>query len=207
MTRSDPYREYVEEYDRWYDENKAAYLSELACIKELLPAPGRGLEIGVGTGRFAVPLGIEWGIDPAGEMLKKARARGIRLIQAAADDLPFAGEKFDFVLLVTALCFLPNPLQALKEAGRTLTREGSVIIGLVDRESYLGRKYEEKKEKSRFYRSATFYSVPEVLRLLSSGGYRETAIRQTLFGQADAVQSSREGFGEGGFVVVAARKI
>ena len=202
-----PYREYSEEYDRWYDENQTAYLSELSCLKQFIPSSGRGLEVGVGTGRFAGPLRIKWGIDPVAEMLAKARDRGIRVIRAEADCLPFAGKQFDFVLFVTALCFLPDPRQALTEAGRVARPGGRLIIGRVDRDSFLGLKYQAKKEKSRFYREATFYSVPEVLRLLTTAGWREPAIRQTLFGKVDAVQASREGCGEGGFVVVAARKM
>ncbi len=201
-----PYQKYAEEYDRWYDGNKVAYLSELACLKEFIPSSGRGLEVGVGTGRFAASLGIEWGIDPAGEMLEKARARGVTAIRAEAERLPFAGRQFDFVLFVTSICFLPDPARALAEAGRVVRPDGIVIIGLVDRESAVGRKYEAKKEKSRFYKKARFHSVPEVRRLLASTGWRETAIRQTLVGKVDGVQVSREGYGEGGFVVVAARR-
>ena len=207
MEITSPYREYVEEYDRWYDEHQAAYLSEVACVREMIPETGRGLEVGVGTGRFAAPLQIKWGVDPASGMLEKARARGVAVIRAAADRLPFSGRRFDFGLFVTSICFLPDPAAALEEAARVVRSGGSVIVGLVDRESGLGRKYEEKKGKSRFYKKATFYSVPEVLRLLASAGWGETAVRQTLFGRVDAVQSSREGYGEGGFAVVSARKI
>ena len=206
MQTVNPYRKFAEEYDRWYDENKAAYLSELSCLKRFIPSSGRGLEVGVGTGRFAGPLRIKWGVDPAAMMLEQARDRGIGVIRAEADGLPFTGEQFDFVLFVTALCFLPDPARSLAEAGRVVRSGGSLIIGLVDRESFLGRKYQAKKDKSRFYREATFYSVPEVLRLLAASGWREPAIRQTLFGKVETVQASREGYGEGGFVVVAARK-
>jgi len=47
MEITSPYREYVEEYDRWYDEHQAAYLSEVACVREMIPGTGRGLEVGV----------------------------------------------------------------------------------------------------------------------------------------------------------------
>jgi len=84
-----------------------------------------------------------------------------------------------------------------------------LIVGFVDRESYLGKIYQAKKSKSRFYRDAEFYSVPDVMKLLPSASWREIEIRQTLFESTDEktiVQTSRGGYGEGGFVVVSAGK-
>jgi ubiquinone/menaquinone biosynthesis C-methylase UbiE len=51
-------------------------------------------------------------------MLKNmiARKRGIDVCVAAAEELPFKRTSFDFVLLVTTICFLQNPVQALQEA-------------------------------------------------------------------------------------------
>ena len=43
----------AEKYDRWFDKNRNTYLSELEAVKYFLPAKGKGVEIGVGTGRFA----------------------------------------------------------------------------------------------------------------------------------------------------------
>jgi len=50
---------YPKEYDNWYEENKFAYLSEIEALKKVIPEKGEGLEIGVGTGRFAQPLRIK----------------------------------------------------------------------------------------------------------------------------------------------------
>ena len=41
------------------DKNRDVYHAELETIRRALPPPpARGLEVGVGSGRFAVPLGI-----------------------------------------------------------------------------------------------------------------------------------------------------
>ena len=204
-----PYQAYPWEYDHWYDQNRPAYLSELESVKEALPHAGVGLEIGIETGRFAGTLGIEWGIDPAREMLDRARDRGVGVIQGWGEELPFPPRCFDYVVMVTVLCFFSSPDRVVEEAHRVLKEEGRLIVGFVDRESYLGRMYQAKKGKSRFYREAKFYSVPDVLQLLPSVGWREIAVRQTLFestGEKTAVQASRAGYGEGGFVVVSGRK-
>jgi len=64
---------YTNEYDQWYERNKFVYLSELEALKKVVPKKGKGLEIGVGTGRFAEPLGISYGLDPSEKMLEIAK--------------------------------------------------------------------------------------------------------------------------------------
>jgi len=71
---------YSEEYDRWYERNKFAYLSEIEALKKVVPKKGKGLEIGVGTGRFAHALGVSVGIDPSENMLQIARKRKIKIM-------------------------------------------------------------------------------------------------------------------------------
>jgi hypothetical protein len=61
----EPFEKYAQKYDEWFDKNKFAYESELQAIKELLPINKNGIEIGVGSGRFASPLGIKLGVDPS----------------------------------------------------------------------------------------------------------------------------------------------
>jgi hypothetical protein len=48
-------------------------------VRSLLPAGGYGVEIGVGTGRFAVSLGIAVGVEPSPAMAELARRRGIEV--------------------------------------------------------------------------------------------------------------------------------
>ena len=64
------------EYDAWYDRHPALYRTELAALQRVVPS-GMGLEIGVGTGRFAAPLGVGFGLDPAIRMLRLAKERGL----------------------------------------------------------------------------------------------------------------------------------
>ena len=82
---TEPFIRHHRRYDDWFERHRAAYLSELLAVRTLLPWKGRGLEIGVGTGRFASPLGVEFGIDPAAEMLDYAEARGVRVVRAVAE--------------------------------------------------------------------------------------------------------------------------
>jgi len=194
-------------YDAWYDRHEAAFLSEVAALKKVLPRGKRGLEIGVGTGRFAARLNIGTGIDPSRKMLASARARGVSVRRGRGEDLPFPDGAFDYVAVIITLCFVKRPEKVLKEARRVLTKSGRVIIGIVDRESFLGRHY--RKKKSVFYRQARFFSVKEVTDLLTEADFASFSYFQTLSVLPDrmvSVERPRKGFGKGGFVVIAAEK-
>src|SRR3989337_3951512 len=151
--------ELAQEYDKWFDESRCAYESEVLALRKFIPKNGKGLEVGVGTGRFAIPLGVKIGVEPAKAMADIARKRGIIVVEAMAEDLPFDDASFDFVLMVTTICFLQNPIRGLEEAKRVLKPGGYMIIGMIDKESPLGRIYEAKKNNSKFYRHAHSYSV------------------------------------------------
>ncbi len=207
---TDAFEQYALEYDDWFERHEMVYRAELAAIEVLLPRAGRGLEIGVGTGRFAGPLGIKVGVEPARAMAARAKNRGIEVVRGYAEALPIRTASFDFALMVTVLCFLADPIPALQEATRILKPQGRLIIGVIDPDSPLGRSYEANKGKSKFYRQARFLPIPQVLKWLAELGYKNPEIRQTVF-QAlpdnTAPEPVREGYGAGAFVVIAAREI
>ena len=204
----EPFEQYTERYEKWFDKNKFAYLSELKGIKSLLPT-GEGIEIGVGTGKFAEPLSIGFGVDPSLSMLEKARIRNIRVLRGVAEELPVAGGLFDFALITTTLCFLKNIVEAFKEAKRVLKEDGSIILGFIDRESFLGESYMKKKENNPFYKFARFYSVKEIKKKLEKVGFSNPEIKQTLFTfpeELNSIDYIKDSYGEGGFVIIRMRK-
>jgi len=198
---------YYKRYDSWYEKNKFAYLSELGAIRKVLPNGGNGLEIGVGTGRFAAALGIQTGIDPSKNMIKIARKRGIDARLGFGESLPFKDSVFNYVLIIVTLCFAKNPRKVLKEAKRVLKNNGKIIIGIVNKDSFLGRFY--RKKKSIFYEKAHFFTVKDVVDLLKASGFDRVATLQTLFNlpaNMKSVHKVRKGFGKGGFVIITAQK-
>ncbi len=205
-TRS-PYEDHAEAYDGWFDENRFAFESELRAVRFLLPRGGTGVEVGVGTGRFAGELGIAIGVEPSRSMRRIARERGISVIAGVAEALPFRDGRFDFVLLVTVLCFLDDAVASLREARRVLNPSGSLVIGFLDRDSPVGKTVEDRKDESPYYRHATFYSAREVASLLERAGFASMSFVQTIFRDPagmDGPDPVREGHGQGCFVVVRA---
>lgn len=206
MTKTAPFDEDAIDYDAWFEKHPDIYLAELEAVRSLIPAGGSGVEIGVGTGRFAAPLGIPIGVEPAPRMAKLARLRGIEVLEGVAEALPFEDGSFDFAVMVTVVCFLDDVARAFREACRILKPEGTLVIGFIDRESDLGRQYSLRKEQSRFYSDATFYSVDEIELLLTEAGFSNFAYRQTLLPDETVDLKVLEGHGSGGFVVVLAQR-
>jgi ubiquinone/menaquinone biosynthesis C-methylase UbiE len=209
MPKIKPFEKYHKRYENWFRENKFAYESELLAVKKLLPANGEGIEIGVGSGRFAEPLGIRLGVEPSEEMRKIAEKRGIKVIDGVAEKLPFANDNFDFALMVTTICFLDDIESAFKEVYRILKLEGSFIIGFVDKDSSIGKLYQIQKMKNVFYRIANFYSVDEVVSCLKETGFENFAFVQTIFHnltEIKEIEPTKKGYGQGSFVVIKAMK-
>jgi SAM-dependent methyltransferase len=209
MPRISPFEKYAEQYEEWFEKNRWVYEAELRAVKAMIPAEGRGLEIGVGTGRFAEPLGIKNGVEPSRRMREIAQDRGIRALDGVAERLPFGDSQFDFVLMVTTVCFLDDIGKALMDAHRVLCDGGVLIIGFVDRNSKMGKIYLRQQKQTVFYKEATFFSVGELADCMNHAGFTDLSFNQTIFGTlAETAEDEpvKPGHGEGSFVVVRGRK-
>ncbi len=197
---------YAKQYDEWYNRHYDRYIAELAAIRELMPPEGRKLEIGIGTGRFAAPLGIEYGLDPAEEMLKIARRRGVtNTVVGTAETLPYQDGFFDYVLMTTTVCFLDDIAQAFAEVRRVLAANGNFTVAFIDKNSPLGRDYQHRLD-SKFYCRARMYATEEIVAFLEQAGFAVTDMRQTLLNQSESHFEVRNGYGAGAFVVINSQK-
>ena len=203
----------TQKYDSWYDspEGKALYRSELICISSLVDnCRPPLLEIGAGTGRFIMHYPHSAGIDPAFNPLKMAKTRGADAVQAFGENLPFRNETFGCILIIFTLCFIENPIRVLNEATRVMKHDGSIILGVVPKDSPRGISYEEKKVKgSPFYTDARFYTFEEVKKLLREAGLTILKIKSTLIqkqGKTNIVEAPVEGYSqEAGFLCIEAK--
>jgi len=201
MPKTGPFEKHSDQYDEWFEKNREVYNSELDAIRKLIPSPhAEGLEVGVGSGKFAVPLGIKIGVEPSDRMAAKAEKHGIRVFRNVAEDLPFSDSEFDFVLMVTTICFVDDILTSFREAFRVLKTGGCIIVGFVDKESDLGKQYLDKRNTSVFYKEATFFSTQEVCQYLTDAGFGDLTLAQTLI-PGETQDTIQNGFGKGAFVV------
>ena len=119
-------------YDRMMASEEKKFLGAIReeMIKEVT---GEVLEIGAGTGvNFQYyPNGAHiTAIEPDPYMLERARKRAaeasanIELHQVPAEELPFPGATFDFVIDTLVLCSVRDPRRALTEIKRVLKPGG-----------------------------------------------------------------------------------
>lgn len=207
MAKIEPFEKFAYRYEDWFEKNKFVYKSELWAVREQLPKSGEGIEIGVGSGRFAGPLGIKIGIEPSGKMRKIAQGKGIKVVDGIAEALPFDNSQFEFALMVTTICFLDDIETAFRETYRVLKPGGCLIVGFIDKNSPIGKLYQQHKKNSVFYRVAIFYSVDEVISYLKKANFKDFNFNQTIFHnltQIRGIEPVKKGYGEGSFVVIKA---
>ncbi len=209
MAKTAAFDSHLDQYETWFEKHPFVYQAELRAIKTFLSPHGEALEIGVGSGLFSAPLGIRYGIEPSQYMLAKARERGINVTSGVAEALPFTDAQFDFALMVTTVCFLDDIDAAFSETYRVLKPLGAFIIGFVDKNSPIGKAYEQKRNQSVFYKDATFYTVDDLRVHLTKAGFGNFSFVQTIFGPLAAILADepvKPGYGEGSFVVIKALK-
>jgi len=210
LAKTKVFDENLNEYEKWFIINEFVYKSELQAVQKAIPENKKGIEIGIGSGLFAKPLGIVEGIEPSSKMRKKARERNLKVINAVAEDLPYPDASRDFALMVTTICFVDDIYRTFQEAHRILKQNGHLIIGFVDKKSPIGKFYLEHKNESLFYQDANFFGTKEVYELLEKTGFTIKKTYQTVFGklnEINQVQETLTGYGKGSFVVIKAKKV
>ncbi|MEE9164291.1 MAG: class I SAM-dependent methyltransferase [Thermoplasmata archaeon] len=125
-----------------YDETRTLPFSQMEAVMgplvRALSSYRRVLEVGVGTGRFAIPLqraGIPLiGVDISARMVARGREKGLReVFFADALHLPFQDQSLDAALSIHVLHLLPDWRPALAEVGR-VTRKSYYTVA-TDRKS------------------------------------------------------------------------
>lgn len=205
----EPFDKYTNQYESWFEQHKLVYESEVNAVRALLPSGGEKIEIGVGSGRFAVPLDIQYGLDPSMEMLRIAKRREIQVHRGVAEWLPYFDSTFNCAVMITTLCFLSDIHQAFQEVCRVLKPQGIFVIGFVAKESPIGQSYLAIQSQDVFYQVANFYSTPEVISHLQMTGFTHFESAQTLFDPLEeitTIEPVKFGYGEGSFVVLRAIK-
>lgn len=193
------------EYDAWFDRHPTLFQSELAAIRLVLPPFEKGLEIGVGTGRFAAALGIRHGLEPLDDFAEIARSRGIEVVKGVAEKLPYDDASFDLVMMVTVDCFLDDVPKAFVEAHRVLVLGGSFVVAFLDRNGAVAKKYKECGKDA--YQNARFHSPAEIVGWMEGAGFSDFRLAQALFSINPVSEEPPEsGTGKGSFAIILGKK-
>lgn len=96
------------------------------------------LDVGCGTGNYTdlfqrvtqAKHYQVYGIEPSEGMINKARQKNSRVIfkQAAADNIPFEADLFDFVYMTDVIHHIPDIRKMFAEIRRLLKQQGKVCI-------------------------------------------------------------------------------
>ena len=185
------FEEHAGDYDAWFDDHNTVYQAQMRILRRAVPDCQHGLEVGVGSGRFAVPLGVKYGIDPSQNLARMAKQRGVEVARGEAEHLPYRAGSFDFVLMMTVICFLHDIPRAFQETHRVLGPGGTFVAGFIEAGGELFQKYRHEPVKGRFLRFATFRTCEEVFSFFKDAGFEDVSVLQR----------------ERGFCVMSGRKI
>jgi SAM-dependent methyltransferase len=180
MTRTTPLA-----YARWRATRLGAVTERLerAAVLDLArPLAGRDvLDVGCGDGTYALAAAGSGarvvGVDRSPADVEAARRNaadaGVPLELHVADALaiPFPAGRFDVVLAVTVVCFVPDPAAAVSEIARVLRPGGVLVIGELGRWSAWGTwRALRAWAGSRTWRAARLWRPGELRALLNDAG-------------------------------------
>lgn len=156
------YDEIAEGYNELHSEEQN---KKLRLIKEKLGNMGikttrdtKLLDVGCGTGISTDFWDCDaTGIDPSKELLNQNKSQKSKLIQAVAEEIPFADDSFDIIVSVTAIQNfddIEKGLQEIKRAGRGCfvlsflkkSDKADVIKGLIESIFDVKEAVEEEKD-------------------------------------------------------------
>lgn len=140
--------DFSDAYDAWFQRNQIILESELRLVARALgKEPGRTLSVGCGTGLFEQLLKSQYGIsvteglEPSAPMGEIARKRGMTVVEAGAEKMPFENESFDTVMFNGSPGYIADLDAAVKEAHRLLKPGGRILLIDVPAESSYGILY------------------------------------------------------------------
>jgi len=170
------FEDHAGDYDRWFDEHSDVYAAQVRMLRTAMPDQGCGLEVGVGSGRFAVPFGIRFGIDPSRKLVQIAKHHEIEVVVGEGEHLPYHAGFFDYVLMITVVCFLDNPLTVFREVNRVLRPGGILVLGFIEAGGEIHQEYIHESTKGRFLRFGKFQSVGDVERFFRESGFAQVSV-------------------------------
>ena len=171
----------AEMYDAWYSTpvGKKIDLQEKNAVRRFLPSPDthrRVLEVGPGTGHwtswFAEAGFHVTGVEISPEMTAVAENKNIPHTEFICGDFTstdIPGD-FDMAVAITSLEFIPEYVSALEKMKASVRPGGIILVGVLNRFSYMGLSRKIKGAKDPVFYSAHFFSYGEIKKILKTLG-------------------------------------
>jgi SAM-dependent methyltransferase len=160
----------IEETHWWFRGRRAA-INALIARAELGAAP-RVLDAGCGTGRnlleYARLGGTAVGAEPEPAAVALALERGVEVVQADAERLPFGDASFDLVAATDVLEHTDDDVAALRELHR-VAAPGAVLLATVPAYRWLWSGHDDVLQHRRRY------TRPELVERARAAGWQPFA--------------------------------
>jgi ubiquinone/menaquinone biosynthesis C-methylase UbiE len=131
FNRAADYYDATRGFPEGVDKDIASFMQQEAALTSGMNI----LEVGIGTGRIALPLAphvaFTTGVDISADMLRvlelKRQEEVLSPVEADGLSLPYASNSFDFAVMVHVLHLVSHPKRVLEEIKRTLKPEGCLL--------------------------------------------------------------------------------
>ena len=142
--------------------------NEVDYLRKILVNCKRILDVGCGPGVFekAMPDLNIIGIDLSYEMVHLANkiTNANKFIVGNAEELPFKDNSFDCLMYITSLEFINNYKSAIDEAVRVLSRDGKIIVLMLNPES---EYFKERIDKEGYIKENIKHNAYKIKEYLS----------------------------------------
>jgi len=199
--------DWPEKYDQWFTTPIGTLVKkyEGELILDLL-RPGQGeiiLDAGCGTGGFTLDIlsfglhviGLDISLPMLMRAAQKAKGYPFQMVLADMSNLPFQENSFDKVVSVTALEFIKDAKDAVRELFRVTKKGGCIVVATLNSLSpWASRRRAEAKKGHSLFEKAIFRSPDELRSLAPVDGMIRTAIHFQKEDEPDhAPEIEREG--------------
>ena len=165
-------------------------MSALAGFKKRLL-----LEVGVGSGRNAIPLlaSIEpklVGVDISLEMLQQARTKAkpfkknFMVIQGDVEHLPLARNVFDAIVCMSTMHYFSSTTDILQALRAAMNEKGLLVYGDLTLHEMDSRGFLDKLEKTISKAHARYFKPSEIKNLIEKSGFRVARMKTISYRKA-----------------------